>query len=190
VVADSILHYGMSDQDAWEIVRDHFNPRCRDRQGKPYPWRKEEVAWAVEIAHQPGSYSTLDQIRGAVDITNALAHERARGERANARRVAGQRRAKGRDYANIRGFLGAFYEQDDAATLTFDDLLRAVNRALVYDESEPVPQPRLGNLPREDWINSARGGPPGLGWGLAVAEGRQMWTCQMRWSSCRMRPTP
>lgn len=40
----------MSDQDARGIVRDYFNSRCRDRKGKPYPWHKEEVSWAVDIA--------------------------------------------------------------------------------------------------------------------------------------------
>lgn len=120
------------------------------------------MAWAVDIAHQPGSYSTLDQIRGQVDITNALAHERARGERANARRVAGQRRAKERDYDKIRTFLGTFYETDESAALPFDDLLCAVNRALVYDESEPVTPQRLGKLLREDGIKSERGVVTGL----------------------------
>jgi len=81
-----IIHYGMSDQDTWEIIRDFFNPRCKDRQGRRYPWLKDQVAWAIGVAHQEGAYSMLDRIRGEVDISNALAHERARGERANARK--------------------------------------------------------------------------------------------------------
>lgn len=68
-VSNCIIHYGMSDQDTWEIIRDYFNPRCRDKQGKRYPWRKDLVAWAITVAHQEGAYSSLDRIRGEVNIT-------------------------------------------------------------------------------------------------------------------------
>lgn len=162
VAADCIIHYGMSDQDTWEIIRDTFNPRCRSKDGGRYPWRKDEVAWAIEIAHQPDSYSTLDQIRGPVDISNALAHERARGERANARRLAGQRSARGQDYGNIRSFLGTYYEADATARLPFADLLNAVNRALVFDEQDEVSPQRLGRLLTVDGIESDRGVVSGL----------------------------
>jgi len=162
VAADCIIHYGMSDQDTWEIIRDTFNPRCRSKDGSRYPWRKDEAAWAIEIAHQPDSFSTLDQVRGPVDITNALAHERARGERANARRVAGQRSARGQDYGNIRSFIGTYYESDEAARLPFGELLNAVNRALVFDEQDEVSPQRLGRLLAEDGIKSERGVVSGL----------------------------
>ena len=162
VVADTILHYGMSDQDTWEIIRDTFNPRCQNRDGGPYPWRKDEVAWAIEVVHQPDAFSTLDKVRGTVDITNALAHERARGERANARRLAGQRSARGQDYGNARTFIQTYYESDEAARLPFGELLGAVNRALVFEEQDEVSPQRLGRLLAEDGIKSERGVVSGL----------------------------
>ncbi len=162
VAADCIIHYGMSDRDTWEIIRDTFNPRCRSKDGSRYPWRKDEAAWAIAIAHQPDSFSTLDQVRGPVDITNALAHERARGERANARRVAGQRSARSQDYGNIRSFIETYYESDEAARLPFVELLSAVNRALVFEEQDEVSPQRLGRLLVEDGIKSERGVVSGL----------------------------
>lgn len=162
VAADTILHYGMSDQDTWEIIRDTFNPRCRGKDGGRYPWRKDEVAWAIEIAHQPDSFSTLDQVRGPVDITNALAHERARGERANARRLASQRLERVQDYGNARAFLKTYYEPDATARLPFSELLDAVNRALVFEEQDKVSPQRLGRLLAEDGIQSERGVVSGL----------------------------
>jgi hypothetical protein len=162
VAADCIIHYGMSDQDTWEIIRDKFNPRCRSKDGGRYPWRKDEVAWAIEVAHQPDSYSTLNEIRGPVDISNALAHERARGEHANARRLAAQRSARSRDFGNARSFIQTYYEADATAQLPFAELLRAVNRALTFEEQEPVSGKRLGMLLAEDGISSERGVVTGL----------------------------
>jgi hypothetical protein len=162
VAADCIIHYSMSDQDTWEIIRDTFNPRCQNRDGGPYPWRKDEVAWAIELAHQPDAFSTLDKVRGTVDITNALAHERARGERANARRLAAQRSARGQDYGNARAFIQTYYEPDATARLPFGELLGAVNRALVFEEQDEVSPQRLGRLLAEDGIKSERGVVSGL----------------------------
>lgn len=154
---DCIIHYGMSDQDTWEIIRDHFNPRCKDRQGKPYPWLKNQVAWAIEIAHQPEAYSMLDRIRGQVDLSSALAHERARGQRANARRTARNAAARDRVYESIRLFISTFYEVDVAGCLTFSELLDAVNKSLELDEQLPVKPHRLGKLLAADGIRSSKG---------------------------------
>lgn len=162
VVADCILHYGMSDKDTWEVVREHYNPRCKHRDGTPYPWRKEEVAWAIQAAHQPGSYSTLDAVRGEVDIAKAVEQERARGQRANARRLERQRRAKEGDYESIRAFLRTFYEDDDGAVVLFCDLLRGVNRALVSDGQGGVTPQRLGRLLKEEGLVSEKGVVRGL----------------------------
>jgi hypothetical protein len=188
VAADCIIHYGMSDQDTWEIIRDHFNPRCQDKSGGRYPWRKDEVAWAIEVAHQPDSYSTLDKIRGAVDITNALAQERARGERANARRVAGQVRARERDYDNIRTFLSTYYEADEAARLPFGELRDALNRALVFEDQPEVTKQRLGRLLAADGITSEGGVVSGLVVRLCDAPD----TCRnnLRYLACPASPCP
>lgn len=186
--ADSILHYGMSDQDTWEIIRDRFNPRCRDRDGNRYPWRKHEVAWAIGVTHQPGSYSTLDLIRGEVDISNAVEHERSRGERANARRLAGQARDRSQDYGNVREFLETYYEADDAAVIPFSTLLRAVNRGLAVEAQEPVTRNRLGRLLAEDGIDSERGAVAGL----KVRDCIDPYTCEntLRHLSCPVSPCP
>jgi hypothetical protein len=186
--ADCILHYGMSDQDTWEIIRDRFNPRCRDRDGNRYPWRKHEVAWAIGVTHQPGSYSTLDLIRGEVDISNAVEHERSRGERANARRLAGQARDRSQDYGNVREFLETYYEADDAAVIPFSALLRAVNRGLAVEAQEPVTSNRLGRLLAEDGIDSERGEVAGL----KVRDCIDPYTCEnnLRYLSCPVSPCP
>jgi len=186
--ADCIIHYGMSDQDTWEIIRDHFNPRCKNKDGGRYPWRKDEVAWAIEIAHQPDSFSTLDQIRGAVDITNALAHERLRGERANARRLAAQGRARSGDYSNVRSFIETYYESDTDAQMPFGDLLRAVNRALDLEEQDKVSPQRLGRLLSEDGIPSERG----MVRGLKVRLCDDPYTCRnsLRYLVCPASPCP
>ena len=187
-VADCILHYGMSDQDTWEIIRDRFNPRCRDREGSRYPWRKAEVAWAIAVAHQPGSYSTLDLIRGEVDISNAVEHERSRGQRANARRVAGQARERSQDYGNVGQFLEIYYEADDAAVLSFGTLLRAVNRGLAAEGQKPVTSNRLGRLLAADGIASERG----VVAGLRVRDCIDPYTCEsnLRYTSCPSSPCP
>ena len=162
VAADCIIHYGMSDEDTWQIIQDKFNPRCRDRSGGRYPWRKHEVAWAIEIAHQPGSYSTMDAIRGEVDITKALANEERRNQRSNARKMAALEKDRELDYANIRLFLWTYYEEDDSAALPFAELLDALNRALVFQESSPVSRQRLGKLLKKDGITSEDGVVRGL----------------------------
>jgi len=151
-----IIHYGMSDQDTWEIIRDHFNPRCRDRQGRRYPWRKDQIAWAIEIAHQEGAYSILDRIRGEVDITNALAHERARGERANARKKLKGDAVRDEEYGYIRLFIGTYYEADADCRLPFKELLDAINKSRDLDEQQPVTSHRLGKLLAADGIPSER----------------------------------
>ncbi len=155
--ANCILHYGMSDQDTWEIIRDHFNPRCQDRQGRRYPWRKDQVAWAIGVAHQEGAYSSLDRIRGEVDINNALAHERARGERANARKKVRNDAARDKQYDYIRLFIGTYYEPDEACCLPFRELLEALNKSLELDEQQPVSSQRLGRLLAADAIASGKG---------------------------------
>lgn len=156
-VSNCIIHYGMSDQDTWEIIRDYFNPRCRDKQGRRYPWRKDQIAWAIGIAHQEGAYSSLDRIRGEVDISNALAHERARGERANARKKVRDDAAREKDYGYIRLFIGTYYQGDGACCLPFRDLLDAVNKSRELDEQPPVTSQRLGKLLAADGIPSLKG---------------------------------
>jgi hypothetical protein len=146
------------------------------------------VAWAIEIAHQPGSYSTLDTIRGEVDITNALAHERARGERANARRVARQASTRRRDYDNIRAFLATYYEPDGAACLPFGELLDAVNRALAFEEQPPVTKQRLGRLLKEEGIPSERGVVMGLK--VRLCEEPEECRNTLRYLACPSAPCP
>jgi len=152
-----IIHYGMSDQDTWEIIRDFFNPRCKDRQGRSYPWRKDQVAWAIGVAHQEGAYSMLDRIRGEVDISNALAHERARGERANARKKVRNDAVRDQEYEYIRMFIGTYYEADGASCLPFKELQDAVNKSRELDEQQPVTTHRLGKLLAADGIPSIKG---------------------------------
>lgn len=162
LVADTILHYGMSDADTWEIIREHYNPRCKHRDGTPYPWRKEEVGWAIGVIHQPGSYSTLDAIRGEVDVAKAVKRERVRGQRANARRLDRQHMAKNKDDGNIADFLWTFYEEDEDSSLLFSDFLNSLNRALVRDGEEPVTPQRLGRWFKGNELRSERGVVQGM----------------------------
>lgn len=184
-VSNCILHYGMSDQDAWEIIRDYFNPRCRDRQGKKYPWRKDQVAWAIGIAHQEGSYSSLDRIRGEVNITSALAHERARGERANARKKLKGDAVRDEEYGYIRMFISTYYQADDGCRLPFKELLDVVNNSRELDEQQPVTSKRLGMLLAADGIPSLNGMV-----GLKVKVCDEPYTCRdaLRYMVCPATP--
>jgi hypothetical protein len=184
-VSNCIIHYGMSDQDTWEIIRDYFNPRCRDKQGKRYPWRKDQVAWAITNAHQEGAYATLDRIRGEVDITNALAHERARGERANARKKLRSDAVRDEEYGYIRLFVGTYYEAEDACRLPFKELLDAINKSREMDEQHPVTRHRLGKLLAADGIPSLKGMV-----GLKVRVCDEPYTCRntLRYMVCPAAP--
>lgn len=86
VVNDCIHHYGMSDRTTWEIVRDHFNPRCRHAKGGHYPWRKGDVAEVIRWAHQEGSYSTMRELKKLADPEKLLVRLKKKGLAANARR--------------------------------------------------------------------------------------------------------
>jgi hypothetical protein len=175
----------MSDQDTWEIIRDYFNPRCRDKQGKRYPWRKDQIAWAIEVAHQEGAYSILDRIRGEVDISNALAHERARGERANARKKVKNAAVRDQEYGYLRLFIGTYYEPDGGCCLSFKELLDAVNKSRELDDLQPVTTPRLGKLLAADGIPSIKGMV-----GLKVKACDDPYTCRntLRYMVCPSTP--
>lgn len=44
---------------ALKMVQEHFNPRCKDLNGKPCPWSDAEIAHKWEQAGKPGAYPTL-----------------------------------------------------------------------------------------------------------------------------------
>ena len=98
VVNDCIHQYGMSDLTTWEIVRDAFNPRCKDADGHSYPWAKVDVAKTLKWAHEPGSYTTMSVLDGLADPAKVKLRLRRKGERANVRRHNRREMARWRRY--------------------------------------------------------------------------------------------
>jgi hypothetical protein len=59
VVTNLRLFHELDEPLALAMVKEHFNPRCVDLQGKPCPWSDAEILHKWKEAGKPGAYPTL-----------------------------------------------------------------------------------------------------------------------------------
>lgn len=170
-VNDCIRHYGMSDADTWEMIRDRFNPRCRDRRGNPYPWRKVEVVTAIGWAHQEGSYTTMTKLTKLANPETVKARLKRDSERGNRKLLRRKREERTRQEALLEmALLDLGHAAEDPTgmhvfpkphlndgSLSFKDLYEDVERWLEAHECQRLTRKRVGSWLRSHGLESYAG---------------------------------
>jgi hypothetical protein len=55
------LYFCLPKHICLSLIKEHFNPRCLDSDGKPAPWSDKEIEHKYEQAGKPGMYPTLGE---------------------------------------------------------------------------------------------------------------------------------
>jgi len=67
--------------DALDIVREHFNPRCTDPQGRPFPWADEDILHKLEDARDKSEAPCGTLSQATLEGYKELAERRANPNR-------------------------------------------------------------------------------------------------------------
>lgn len=107
LVANLRRMFGLSEFDIWRVVKLSYNHRCLDSEGKPYPWKRAEVANAIHEAKVRNAFSSLEEAAKLhedwvqPDLSKTLERQRRRGKKANERRQARRLEARSVDFVLI-----------------------------------------------------------------------------------------
>jgi len=107
LVANLRRMFGLSEKDIWCVVKESYNHRCLDSEGKSYPWKKAEVAQVIREAKARNAFSSLEEAAKLhddwvqPDLSKTLERQRRRGRKANDRRQARRQEAQSRCFGII-----------------------------------------------------------------------------------------